>query len=128
MNFRSVIIPLLLAVSVSGCITFKTRSDGITRLRIGETGSVDGPVVTPLRVISDSRCPIGVQCVWAGEVRIAISVRTAAGEVTREIVSGRPEPIADGALELVEVTPGRKADEVIYPDQYRFGFTFAGGL
>lgn len=28
--------------------------------------------ITPLKVVSDSRCPIGVQCVWAGTVNVKV--------------------------------------------------------
>ena len=48
---------------------------------------------------------------------------------TRELTSGEPLQVADGALTLVEVLPERRAGE--RPDArepYRFGFTFAGGL
>jgi hypothetical protein len=38
--------------------------------RIGEAVYVDGPIIKPVAVIEDSRCPKGVDCVWAGRVRI----------------------------------------------------------
>lgn len=31
------------------------------------------------RIVNDSRCPAEVQCIWAGEVRIALLLTTAAG-------------------------------------------------
>jgi hypothetical protein len=48
---------------------------------------------------------------------------------TREIASDAPIQVADGQLALVEVQPDRMAgDQPGTPKQYRFGFTFAGGL
>lgn len=100
--------------------------------RIGETVSVGGPKVTPLAVLEDSRCPMNARCVWAGQVRLSIRVETGAGTRDMEITTGKPLPVADGALELAEVTPDRVAGGEnggpIKPQDYRFGFSFAGGL
>ena len=124
--------PLLLAplaaLALTGCITYHNRSDGITRLRIDETGSVDGPRVTPLKVLEDSRCPMGTQCVWAGRVKVSVRIDTGPGSELREMTLGGSQLVADGTLTLVEVLPEKKANQTIYPDEYRFGFTFAGGL
>ncbi len=122
------LILLALPLLVSGCITYHTKSDGITRARLGETVVVDGPKVTPLKVLEDSRCPVGVQCVWAGQVRLSVGIELGARSETRDLTSGKPEQVADGTLELVEVTPGTKAGQPVYAEDYRFGFKFAGGL
>ncbi|MGH6788039.1 MAG: hypothetical protein ACREBO_14530 [Novosphingobium sp.] len=117
--------PLLL----SGCIYYKTpRSDGISRARLVETVNVDGPRVTPLKVLEDSRCPTGVQCVWAGQVRLSVRIDLGSGSETRELTSGKPAQVADGALTLVEVMPERRDKWPVYPEDYRFGFKFAGGI
>ncbi|HVR91718.1 MAG TPA: hypothetical protein VHG29_11595 [Novosphingobium sp.] len=122
------LILLALPFVLSGCITYHTQSDGITRAHLGETVVVDGPRVTPLTVLEDSRCPTGVQCVWAGQVRLTVRIDLGSGSQTRDLTSGKPERVADGTLELVEVMPERKAGLPIYPEDYRFGFKFAGGL
>lgn len=127
MNRLSVLVaPLLL----TGCATTPPveATAGPIRAGIGQTVAVDGPKVTPLEVIEDSRCPKGVQCVWAGRVRISVRIDLGAGSQTRELTLGKPEHIADGTLELVEVLPDKLADRTILPEDYRFGFRFAGGL
>jgi hypothetical protein len=45
-----------------------------------------------------------------------------------EITQGKPIPVADGSLELVEVQPDRMAGEPLDPKAYRFGFRFMGGI
>lgn len=125
---KSMYLAPLAALALSGCITYQNRSDGITRMRIDESAVVDGPRVTPLKVLEDSRCPVGTQCVWAGRVKVAVRIDTGPGSETREMTLGEPQQVADGKLTLVEVLPVKKANETIYPDEYRFGFTFAGGL
>ncbi|MBS0474358.1 MAG: hypothetical protein JSR28_04305 [Proteobacteria bacterium] len=125
---RTLVFATFAALTLSGCIMYHNRSDGITRLRIDETGMVDGPKVTPLKVIEDSRCPVGTQCVWAGQVKVSVRIDTGPGSETRELTLGKGEQVADGKLTLVEVLPQKQANRTIYPDEYRFGFTFAGGF
>lgn len=118
--------PLLL----SGCVTYKVHGDGIARAALGETVHVDGPKVTPLEMLEDSRCPMNARCVWAGQVRLKVRVHLGSGDQERELISNKPVPVADGTLELVEVRPDRVAGEgqSLDPKGYRFGFKFTGGL
>src|SRR3546814_19535266 len=37
---------------------------------LGQKAYVDGPLVQPVEVVVDSRCPMNVRCVWAGRVRV----------------------------------------------------------
>jgi hypothetical protein len=125
---KRAILLAALPLALAGCVTYQTRSDGIARAHLGETVTVDGPRVTPLKVLEDSRCPANVQCVWAGQVRLSVRIDLGSGSETREIVSNKPLSVADGALTLVEVVPVKKADQPTYSEEYRFGFKFAGGL
>lgn len=106
------------------------EADGIARAGLDQTVAVDGPRVTPLEVLEDSRCPMNARCVWAGQVRLKVRVRLGRGDRTIELVSNKPAPVADGSLELVEIRPARIAGEgrELDPKDYRFGFRFMGGL
>ena len=105
------------------------ETDGIARAGLNERVYVDGPHVTPLAVLEDSRCPMNVRCVWAGRVRMSIRVDLGSRSETREIATDEPIQVADGTLSLVEVAPDRVAGEGDpLPSPYRFGFTFAGGI
>jgi hypothetical protein len=95
---------------------------------LGQRVYVDGPSVTPLEVLEDSRCPADVKCVWAGQVRIRATIHLGSGDTVRELTSGKPEQVADGTLELVEVQPATHSTKPIAPGDYRFGFRFMGGL
>jgi hypothetical protein len=96
----------------------------------GERVQVDGPAVTPVEVLEDSRCPADVQCVWAGRLRLRTTIHLGAGDRTRELVLGEPVPVADGLLELAGawVEPATGAGVAITPADYRFAFRFDGGL
>ena len=96
--------------------------------RFGQTVYVDGPRVTPLALLEDSRCPQRAQCIWAGRVRISARVRRGGGARVHELELGKSIHLADGSLTLVSVSPGRKQGGAIVAARYHFGFTFAGGL
>jgi hypothetical protein len=105
--------------------------DGLSRAKIGETVAVGGPKVTPLAVLEDSRCPMNARCVWAGQVRVRVRIHLGSGAVLRELTQGQPLAVADGTMELVEVQPDRLAGadaRTIAPTDYRFAFSFMGGL
>ncbi|MCB2077919.1 MAG: hypothetical protein KDE55_09515 [Novosphingobium sp.] len=117
-----------LSLALSACVTAQPPSDGLAYAALGETVYVDGPKVTPIAVIEDSRCPADVQCVWAGRVRISARIHLGTGDTTQELTLGEPIPVADGSLELRTVQPPKTTEAAIPPGDYRFGFNFMGGL
>jgi hypothetical protein len=71
-----------------------------------------GPLVLRWTEIADSRCPVGVQCVWAGVVRITLLVEDSGGPKERaielDLQPGRvPVPVtaAGHELRLLSVEP-----------------------
>ena len=121
---------LLATATLAGCVTYTANSspDGLVMARIGQTVSVDGPRVTPLAVLEDSRCPVDVDCAWAGQVRLSVRVQLGSSSQTRELTLGKPVPVADGTLELAQALPTRNSKAAIPPGDYRFAFRFMGGL
>ncbi|WP_379487672.1 hypothetical protein [Novosphingobium soli] len=95
---------------------------------LGQTVRVEGPLVTPLEVLEDSRCPMNARCVWAGQVRLRVRIESGRGGVL-ELTSGKPATVADGTLELVDVRPDKMAGSgnAVDPSAYRFGLRFSGG-
>ncbi len=86
-------------------------------------GSVTSRMVTisPKEVISDSRCPTDVQCIWAGtvEVRTILTTPVSHGELV--LILGEAQIFGDYMVTLIEVTPV-KAKEVVTNSAYRFTF------
>ncbi len=86
-------------------------------------GSVIGMNVTvsPQEVISDSRCPATVQCVWAGtvEVRTILSTQVSHGE--HVLTLSEPQTFGDYTVTLTEVTPA-KTESAIHGHSYRFTY------
>jgi hypothetical protein len=138
--------PAMMVLALAGCASAAPLTspparmeDGLSRTALGRTVAVGGPKVTPLAILEDSRCPVGVTCVWAGRVRISVRVDLGRGSEMHELTQGVPIPVADGTLELVEVEPSKPQsvrNEIkpdvghsgLSPRDYRFGFRFMGGL
>ena len=123
---------LLAPLALAACATVPSdappSTDGIARAGLNQRAYVDGPYVTPLKVLEDSRCPMNARCVWAGRTRLTVKIDLGSRSETREISSDQPIQVADGTLSLVEVQPDLMAGEQAKPKAYRFGFTFAGGI
>ncbi len=119
---------LLAPLALTACATAQPASDGVTRVKLGQTAYVDGPKVTPLKLLKDSRCPMEARCVWAGQVRISARIDLGRRSELREITLNKPEQVADGTLELVEVMPPSSLQHPLTLRDYRFGFRFAGGI
>lgn len=97
-------------------------------VRLGKTAFVDGPKVRPDRVIEDSRCPLGTQCVWAGRLIVRATVSGGGWSRKIDLTFGIPVMVADGMLTMVAVDPARRSEEQGgKPLPYRFTFGFQGG-
>ena len=120
-------VPCSTACLLAACATAPAPStDGIARAGLNQRVYVDGPYVTPLAVVEDSRCPAGARCVSAGRTRVMVRIDLGSRSEYRELCSDKPLQVADGTLSLVEIAPAAKAG--IAPSAYRFGMRFAGGL
>jgi hypothetical protein len=94
-------------------------------LRVGEAVVVfpDGVRISFQEVRNDSRCPIDVQCVWAGDAEVVLQVETSPED--REEVTlhtdGSSQTTADvlgHRIELRRLMPENKAGVPIDPKAY----------
>lgn len=91
-------------------------------LAIGETGSRQGVAITPTTLIGDSRCPIGVECVWAGKVEVAAMIVSGLGTSTDTFEIGTIITTEAENVKLVDATPYPAVDAPIATSSYRFVF------
>jgi hypothetical protein len=70
------------------------RVGGTATLRLGESVRVEGTAVRLrfVRVVEDSRCPLGVTCVWAGRARVEIGVNDGGPARSLELEVAHREP------------------------------------
>ena len=82
-----------------------------------------GIEITPLKVLSDSRCPVDVVCIWTGE--ITISVRLSYGINSKEVImkSNQGLEFAGKTVTIINVTPLPHTKKVILDNDYNFRFS-----
>ena len=55
----------------------ETKANDTLTLKPGQSGTVDASTTLHyVRMVNDSRCPAGAQCIWAGEVTIELILDT----------------------------------------------------
>jgi len=98
------------------------RAEGVVAAGIGETADLgNGLRVRPLEVLEDSRCPQNARCVWAGRLRLRVSVEGVGEREIEDNETGLQTP--RGSFALVAISPGTWTG---WPESqrppYRFGF------
>lgn len=80
-----------------------------------------------LSVLEDSRCPTGVECIWAGNAKIQVRVRkngAAAKTIELNSASGDLSVVYEGyVLKLAKLTPHPRANVTTDPKSYRASIT-----
>jgi hypothetical protein len=89
-------------------------------LAIDDKVIVNAVVVSLTSLAEDSRCPVDVQCIQAGTVRVNVTADTE--EVVFKL--GESHVVAGMTMTFVSVTPAQKKSKVtVPPADYRFTFT-----
>lgn len=131
---RTILVGFLL-IGAAGCGALLTAPRGDTALvapdtavlAIGDEVTVDGALaVRIVEIPHDSRCPVDVTCVWAGNAEVVLS--TTAGGVERVFTLNTLEHSALGPrsvevggyrLTLLRLRPRPRSDVAIAPEDYR---------
>lgn len=80
--------------------------------------------ITPLEVVEDSRCPAGVECIWAGQVIVLITKESKKGESEQiRLKLDDSFSFAGKHITLVDVLPAPRTTGDISPEEYFFTFT-----
>jgi hypothetical protein len=128
---RAIVATLVLAGGLLACgAASPTRADDFTfdaefTLAPGQTAKAKGADVEVgfIEVTADSRCPKDVTCIWAGEVKVRLSIRSGSSEGTRHEVRETESVVAGGyQVTVVRVQPGAVSTHKITPDEYRVTF------
>jgi len=98
------------------------------RLRAGRTVTLarEGLRLRLVRVAADSRCPTGVDCVWAGNAEVVVEVGTRNRRVSKTLrlnTNASPERPAEDkyrsyTVKLVELKPYPRAGRKIKQGEY----------
>jgi hypothetical protein len=79
-------------------------------------------VVTPKKMVEDSRCPMNARCVWAGRVVVTARIVGPGFSDTADLTLGEPFGTNGKMLALVSVRPEKTTQAEIGPRDYRFAF------
>lgn len=85
----------------------------------------NGVYITPLQVISDSRCLTDVVCVWAGEILVKIKLEKDGIINAVELKEGGNASIGGSTVTLENVFPENKSTVSIQAKDYKFTFKVA---
>lgn len=121
------LLPLMLAaLSLGGCATTSPApTSGLPHgspAGFGQPTRVGTLVVTPLRLVEDSRCPMNARCVWAGRLVIGARIDGPGWSETASIELGKDYRSHGLGLALVSALPERIAGSELPPAAYAFGF------
>jgi hypothetical protein len=82
----------------------------------------NGVYITPLDVVADSRCPVDVTCIWAGEVTLKTTLEKDGVSKVVVLKMGVPTTFEHMLVTLVSVTPENNSKKPYTEDAYRFTF------
>lgn len=94
-------------------------------LRVGETTFVENIEIRFGGVLEDSRCPVDVACVWAGNAQVALGVGPRRGTQgpTEQVLLNSTQGAKSGEswglrVTLVDLTPAPRSTQSIPPENY----------
>jgi hypothetical protein len=93
-------------------------------IRYGDEVAVNGSVIRVAfgDVLSDSRCPVDVTCVWEGNAKVQLGIRAGMGPTYPLLVNTTLEPRSAAwqgiRLTLLELNPAPRSGGRIEPEEY----------
>lgn len=87
---------------------------------LGQPVRVGDLVITPRKLVEDSRCPMNARCVWAGRVVVTTRIVGSNFSDTADLTLGEPFGTHGKMLALVSVRPDKMAGTETQPVEYRF--------
>lgn len=100
----------------------KEFSSGKVTLVVGQTKTLENIKVTLNSVPSDSRCPINVVCVWAGQVKASFTLVKGTEKITKDIGSESPEKFGEYTVSMMDISPSPVSNIPISQKDYKIVF------
>lgn len=99
-----------------------------TTTKLGQKIIIGNITITPRTIVEDSRCPIDVQCIQAGTIRVNVALEGNNNQETALLTLGRPVTFMNKNIELVEVSPPTSSNHPVTQSAYRFTFRVTENL
>lgn len=94
----------------------------IIKARIDQRVSVEGHGITVHEVLEDSRCPIDVECIQAGTVRVRTTLESGLGTSEQVFELFTEITTETGSITLTRIEPQQVSGDPIEPEEYVFYF------
>jgi hypothetical protein len=82
----------------------------------------NGVYITPLEIVEDSRCPVDVTCIWAGQVRLKTKLQIGSDEQEVTLTLGTGITLAGKSTTLIEARPAKNSKIQVPAADYSFTF------
>ena len=126
-GMKAILALIAPAVSLGAC-TIVPPPDSTPPQPAGYAVPFDQPVrvgdliVTPKKLVEDSRCPMNARCVWAGRVVVKTSIAGNGWADTADLTLGEPYGTHGRVIALVSVRPEKTTEREIQLREYRFTY------
>lgn len=87
-------------------------SSAVVTTSLGKNATALSVTVSPIEIVSDSRCPSDVTCVWAGTVEVRTSLATPVAHGEQVLKLGEGQPFGEYTVTLIAVTPAKTQAEI----------------
>ena len=128
---RTLFLALILTLVFGSVITADAQTDSTIKVRVGKQKKFSRSKVNVkfVSLVEDSRCPEGVNCVWAGNAKIKVFVSRGNGEgETFEMntnLGAKGATFGEYAINLTDLTPTPKENVRLNRNSYTATFTIA---
>lgn len=124
---RKIISFLVVIMAFAGVLYSKTQNPRQITVKVNEQKNIDKNVsVKFVSLVSDSRCPADVDCVWAGNAKLKIELSERGAVKVFEVNTGlnpRSITFAGYELKIVALEPRIRSNVRINPDSYTATFS-----
>lgn len=103
--------------------TSTTKAYGNVTLALMERGVFKNITISPTTLLGDSRCPVKVQCIQAGNVRVALSITTGGKTSVVNMATGETINKDGFVITFISTTPAKVADMQEADVDYKFTFS-----
>ncbi|MFA5999942.1 MAG: hypothetical protein WC783_03110 [Candidatus Paceibacterota bacterium] len=100
----------------------KNSDSSLGEVKVGQTMFINGVKITLNKIVGDSRCPIDVVCIQAGNIVANVTLQSNTDKETRDITSNKKIPFDSFQISIEQVLPQPKSTETIKPQDYIITF------
>ena len=100
----------------------EVRAFGSVELPLKQMAQFDGVSITPLEILEDSRCPVDVQCIWAGTSKVLLQTVSGLGTSTDTLALGDSLTTEAERITFLSIMPERVSTETAKEDEYLLTF------